>query len=71
VAGLVRTGATTAYEVALALPWTRRDRRFAELALTHQMTAVLEIDAHLEVLAMHGVVALTETDPVRRFALTA
>ncbi|KUN57403.1 MBL fold metallo-hydrolase [Streptomyces canus] len=64
----VASGAETAYAVARALPWTRRQRRLDDLPLVHQMTAVLEIDAHLDVLAQQGAVLWQRADGVRRFA---
>src|SRR5262249_36989054 len=40
----------TAYQVAAALLWTRRGRRFDELTPFNQMLAVTETEAHLELL---------------------
>lgn len=51
---LVRAGHADAYSVAAALPWTRRRRHLDELDLTNRMLAVLEIQAHLDVLADQG-----------------
>jgi glyoxylase-like metal-dependent hydrolase (beta-lactamase superfamily II) len=45
---------TTAYEVAKAVPWTRRRRKFADLDLMNQVLATGETGAHLEVLALRG-----------------
>jgi glyoxylase-like metal-dependent hydrolase (beta-lactamase superfamily II) len=45
---------TTAYEVAKAVPWTRRQRKFADLDLMNQVLATGETGAHLEVLALRG-----------------
>ncbi|MFD3515564.1 MBL fold metallo-hydrolase [Streptomyces sp. NPDC058657] len=67
----VRAGAATALEVARALPWTRRGRRLDELPDLHRMLAVLEIDAHLEVLAGAGLVDGEIVAGVRRFAVRA
>ena len=50
----VTAGEHTAYEAALALPWTRRGRRFAELDPFNQMLAVLETGVHLDLLAAQG-----------------
>ena len=47
-------GARTAYEVASALPWTRRRTTFAELALSQQRMALTETLAHLEELRARG-----------------
>jgi glyoxylase-like metal-dependent hydrolase (beta-lactamase superfamily II) len=46
----VARGASTAYEVARALTWTRREKAFADLDAFNQMLAVLETTAHLDVL---------------------
>jgi glyoxylase-like metal-dependent hydrolase (beta-lactamase superfamily II) len=50
----VQAGHTTPYEVAKAIKWTRRERRFSELDLFSQILAVNETAAHLEVLAIRG-----------------
>lgn len=50
----VRRGASTGWEVASALTWTRRDRRLAELDLHNQRLAICETVAHLDVLALQG-----------------
>jgi hypothetical protein len=50
-------GADTAAEAAAALTWTRREKGLADLEPFHRMLAVLETDAHLEVLAAQGRVA--------------
>jgi glyoxylase-like metal-dependent hydrolase (beta-lactamase superfamily II) len=47
-------GASTAYEVAERLRWTRRDRRLEELDPFNQMLAVLETRAHLTLLVAQG-----------------
>jgi glyoxylase-like metal-dependent hydrolase (beta-lactamase superfamily II) len=50
----VRSGATTAFEVASLLGWTRRQRRLSTLDDFNQMLAVIETHAHLAVLAATG-----------------
>ena len=50
----VVAGARTAIDVARALPWTRRGRRFEDLDTFNQMLAVGESAAHLELLAERG-----------------
>lgn len=50
----VSAGRRTAMEVAEALPWTRRERRFVDLDAFNQMLAVNETIAHLELLAERG-----------------
>lgn len=50
-------GRATAYEVAKALKWTRRQRLFSELDPISQFLAVNETGAHLAVLATRGQLA--------------
>jgi glyoxylase-like metal-dependent hydrolase (beta-lactamase superfamily II) len=50
----VTAGASTAFEVARALPWTRQARRFDDLDLFNQMMAVFEAVVHLDLLASGG-----------------
>lgn len=50
----VVTGATTAYEVADRMRWTRRELRLSQLGTVHAMTAVLEVRSHLERLVRQG-----------------
>jgi glyoxylase-like metal-dependent hydrolase (beta-lactamase superfamily II) len=47
----VAHGAHTAFEVASALPWTRRRHRLVDMDFFNQMLAVQETMAHLRVLA--------------------
>jgi glyoxylase-like metal-dependent hydrolase (beta-lactamase superfamily II) len=47
-------GRSTAYEVAEAVRWTRRQQRFAELETISQLLAVGETAAHLELLVIRG-----------------
>jgi glyoxylase-like metal-dependent hydrolase (beta-lactamase superfamily II) len=54
IAAAVAAGLPTAAEVAGALRWTRRGYRLDELETFNRMLAVLETDAHLEVLAAQG-----------------
>lgn len=67
----VRSGSTTAYEIAHRLRWTSRGRHLDELAVDHQMTAVLEVEAHLELLNLIGRVGLDEQRETRRFVPAA
>ena len=57
----VAAGAGTAYEVACALRWTRRDRQLTDLDPFNQMLAVTETRIHLELLAAQGRL-VTSTD---------
>jgi len=47
-------GRSTAYEVAQAIRWTRRQQRFAELETISQLLAVGETASHLELLVIRG-----------------
>lgn len=67
-ANLVRGGAQTTYAVASALPWTRRERMLDDLDLINRMLAVLEIDAHLDLLVEHGELICDDTGNVRVYA---
>ena len=51
---VVGASASTVREVAAALPWTRRRKRFTELDPFNQMLAIFETQAHLRVLADQG-----------------
>jgi glyoxylase-like metal-dependent hydrolase (beta-lactamase superfamily II) len=64
----VRRGAPTAYAVAGALRWTRRERTLAELDLFNQMLAVIETGAHLDVLVLQGELTRSEVDGVWSYA---
>jgi len=65
----VQAGSHTAYEVALALPWTRHARRFSELDPFNQMLAVLEIGVHLDLLVAQGRLARTAAGELMTYAL--
>lgn len=47
-------GPVTAYQSASAIPWTRRQRKLADLDPMNQLLAVGETSAHLEVLVHRG-----------------
>lgn len=64
----VRVGRSTALEVARALPWTRRARKFDDLEPSSRMLAVLEIAAHLDLLVDQAVLTAGEQDGVRVYA---
>ncbi|URN01368.1 MBL fold metallo-hydrolase [Actinomadura madurae] len=68
-AAQVRAGRGTAFEVAAAMPWTRRRRSLDDLDAFSRMLAVLEIDAHLDVLTDQGVLEAHEADGVRGYAV--
>jgi glyoxylase-like metal-dependent hydrolase (beta-lactamase superfamily II) len=62
IAAAVDAGLPTAAEIAGALRWTRREHRLEDMETFNRMLAVLETDAHLEVLAAQGRVTRTEGD---------
>ena len=64
---LVETGHDTAYAVAGQLPWTRRNRRFADLNLFNQVLATTETLAHLELLVARGELERVRDDTVARY----
>ncbi len=47
-------GPVTAFQAAGVIPWTRRQRKFADLDMMSQLLAVGETAAHLEVLVIRG-----------------
>jgi glyoxylase-like metal-dependent hydrolase (beta-lactamase superfamily II) len=47
-------GLTSAFDAAKAIPWTRRQRKFADLDPMSQLLAIGETSAHLEVLVARG-----------------
>jgi len=65
----VANGATTAYDVARELRWTRRLRTLADLDPFNQMLAIAETGAHLQLLAAQGRLTTTEVDGLRRYAV--
>jgi glyoxylase-like metal-dependent hydrolase (beta-lactamase superfamily II) len=69
IADLIERGAQSAAEVAAQMRWTRRERTLGELETVHQMTAVLEVAAHLDLLAIQGVLRVDDVDGVRLFAV--
>jgi glyoxylase-like metal-dependent hydrolase (beta-lactamase superfamily II) len=69
IAETVTAGATTAYESALRLTWTRRERTLTDLDAFNQMLAVLETAAHLDLLVSQGTLSATEEDGVRHYAV--
>jgi len=50
-------GPVTAFQAAAVLPWTRRQRDFADLDVMNQLLATGETSAHLEVLVLRGQLA--------------
>ncbi|MGH3715582.1 MAG: MBL fold metallo-hydrolase [Micromonosporaceae bacterium] len=67
----VAAGLETGYLVAEALPWTRHERRFADLDLFNQLLATIETTAHLQLLAARGDVSRQVYDGVAYYAVPA
>jgi len=65
----VAAGATTAYDVARELRWTRRLRTLDELDPFNQMLAISETGAHLQLLAAQGRVTATGDGEIRRYTV--
>ena len=59
IAAAVAAGGSTALEVAGAIRWTRHEYHLGDMETFNRMLAVLETDAHLEVLAAQGRVRRT------------
>ncbi|MEZ2391926.1 MBL fold metallo-hydrolase [bacterium RCC_150] len=68
VEGEVSAGAATALDVANNLRWTRQRYTLSELPPVHQMTAILEVATHLDVLKAEGRVRQETIDKVEHFA---
>jgi glyoxylase-like metal-dependent hydrolase (beta-lactamase superfamily II) len=64
----VDNGASTGYEVARALGWTRRERRLDELDLFNRVLAINETMAHLIVLVERDWLVQTVIDGVAHFS---
>lgn len=69
VTELIGAGYTTSLEVAEQMRWTRRERRLGDLDIVHRTTAVLEVAAHLDLLADRGELRATDQDGVRGFSM--
>ena len=66
----VERGASTAFEVACDVPWTRREVAFSTLDVFNRMLAVNETMAHLEDLDRREHVAATiDADGISRYAV--
>ena len=68
VADLVNVGYATAFEVASAMTWIRRERRLDELNVVHRMTAILEVQSHLLLSVHTGALTRQDADGVDVFA---
>ncbi len=67
----VRTGASTAWQVARALTWTRRETPFDDLDGFNRLLAVTEVAAHLEVLVRRHELTVDIADGVAHHGLVA
>ncbi|MFC7343346.1 MBL fold metallo-hydrolase [Saccharopolyspora griseoalba] len=66
---VVRDGAGTAYEAALRLGWTRREKKLPELDLFNRVLAVGETSAHLDLLVERGQLSATQNGAVTEYAV--
>lgn len=64
----VRDGASTGFEVAATLRWTRREHRVADLDTFNAMLAVFETAAHLDLLVAQGRITERAEGDVRVFS---
>ncbi len=70
MADVLSAGQRSGYEVALAITWTSRQRKLADLDLMNQMLAVGETVYHLDLLVAQSVaVSRAGGDGVRRYQL--
>ncbi|HNI70712.1 MAG TPA: MBL fold metallo-hydrolase [Marmoricola sp.] len=63
----VDQGASTAWEVAALIPWTKRDRTRDELGPFDQVMAAFETLAHLDLLALQGRISLQQDGQTRLY----
>jgi len=66
---VISAGASTAYDAARRLTWTRREQNLAELDLFNQMLATIESAAHLDLLVDLGRLRVDEVDGVAGYRL--
>jgi hypothetical protein len=67
IAAAVAADASTGFEAAGRLTWTRRGRTLSELDLFNQCLATCETGIHLDLLAEQGRLRRTEVDGVRHY----
>ena len=68
MADALTAGASTGFDVANQIGWTRRLRKFADLDPFNQMLAVFETVLHLELLVAQGHATVQEIDGIRIYA---
>lgn len=69
VTELIAAGAATAFDVARRMRWTRHERHLTELDTIHQMVAVLEVLAHLELLVTQDIVDVDDSAQTSTFTV--
>jgi glyoxylase-like metal-dependent hydrolase (beta-lactamase superfamily II) len=69
MADALTAGASTGFDVANQIGWTRRLRKFADLDPFNQMLAVFETVLHLELLVAQGQATVREIDGIRTYAV--
>jgi len=69
IANLVDKGASTAFEAASAMTWTRRERKLSEMDMFNEMLAVLETKSHLDVLMLQGKLDRSDVDGVQHYRI--
>ncbi|WP_033291980.1 MBL fold metallo-hydrolase [Amycolatopsis jejuensis] len=67
MAAQVEAGASTAFDAASRIGWTRRGRKLSEMDAFNQMLAVLETGAHLDLLTSQSKLAVEEVDGIRHY----
>jgi glyoxylase-like metal-dependent hydrolase (beta-lactamase superfamily II) len=68
IADALTAGASTGYDVATQIGWTRRLRKFADLDPFNQMLAVFETVLHLELLIEQGAANVRVIEGIRIYA---
>ena len=69
IASQILAGASTAYEAAIRIGWTRRNRKLSEMDIFNQMLAVLETAAHLDLLVAQGKLVVHTMDGTRHYGV--
>jgi glyoxylase-like metal-dependent hydrolase (beta-lactamase superfamily II) len=71
MADVLSGGELTGYQVALAIPWTSRQRTLADFDLMNQMLAIGETMYHLDLLVARSIVVSRALGGVRRYRLAS
>lgn len=67
IAAVLAGGPRTAYEVALDIRWTSRNRKLSELDLINQTLAVSETACHLDLLVVRGLAGVQSSEGTRLY----